>query len=113
MCYRKLRFAQFQSQDCSHKEYLGETPVDCGQRDCSLSTSHEPTHQRAPNGEFMCRCKRYYTQPERITERTELVGKCAECIRGPPRYMSSKPTSSTKLPDVPSGPPPSKVPRID
>ncbi|TEB28538.1 hypothetical protein FA13DRAFT_1711823 [Coprinellus micaceus] len=71
MCFRKLWFVQYQTQECSHKEFVGQTPVDCGRRSCSLSSSHEPTHE-LENITKICNCKRYYTQPERITKSVGL-----------------------------------------
>ncbi|KAH9934740.1 uncharacterized protein B0H18DRAFT_978002, partial [Fomitopsis serialis] len=64
MCHRQLRF--YKAKQCGHLTFTGETYIDCNSRECFLSTAH-PSTCGAPGSRILCRCRRYYTQPERIT----------------------------------------------
>ncbi|KAH8107074.1 hypothetical protein BXZ70DRAFT_272813 [Cristinia sonorae] len=70
----KVRF--FKSKGCEHLTFTGENTVDCASQDCFLSKDHRcRTHSPS------CRCRRYYTQPERITTH-EVDGLCPLCVKG-------------------------------
>ncbi|KAI0093663.1 hypothetical protein BDY19DRAFT_265988 [Irpex rosettiformis] len=73
MCHRQLRFDRH--VDCGHLTFTGETNIDCHKPDCTHSTAHPPNCGEP--GRPTCICKRYYTQPERISR--DVAGKCARC----------------------------------
>ncbi|KAH9951245.1 hypothetical protein B0H21DRAFT_271585 [Amylocystis lapponica] len=74
MCHRQLRFIKMTG--CGHLQFTGDTTLDCNRRDCFISSAHPPN---CANGQTNCRCRRYYTQPERITT-SEQPGKCNICL---------------------------------
>ncbi|CAL1704750.1 unnamed protein product [Somion occarium] len=78
MCHRQLRF--FKANGCGHLTFTGETTIDCGSRDCYLS-SHHPKNCGSPaSDKHLCNCLRYYTQPERIITH-QIPGSCPRCSR--------------------------------
>ncbi|KAF6765200.1 hypothetical protein DFP72DRAFT_870414, partial [Ephemerocybe angulata] len=87
--YRILRYTEY--TQCGHKEFIGETPIDCLDSECWISVKHNPACPR-PIG---CRCRRYWTQPERVTEGTVPTGLCSNCRRPPfPPRTAPPPTVS-------------------
>ncbi|GBE82241.1 hypothetical protein SCP_0406250 [Sparassis crispa] len=72
MCHRRLHF--YKSSGCGHLTFTGENNIDCQSWDCFLSASH---NCGSTSGNI-CRCRRYYTQPERIVDQ-EVPGKCPRC----------------------------------
>ncbi|KAL1947858.1 hypothetical protein VTO73DRAFT_13582 [Trametes versicolor] len=75
MCHRQLRL--WKATKCGHLTFSGETNIDCASRDCYNSTAH-PATCGAPGSGTQCRCRRYYTQPERIITH-EVDTKCPRC----------------------------------
>ncbi|KZT11353.1 uncharacterized protein LAESUDRAFT_671228 [Laetiporus sulphureus 93-53] len=61
MCHRQLRF--YKSTQCGHLTFTGDTYIDCNSPNCRISSAH-PATCGGPG--TVCRCRRYYTQPERI-----------------------------------------------
>ncbi|KAG2349906.1 hypothetical protein BDR05DRAFT_260524 [Suillus weaverae] len=73
MCHRQLRFTK--NMACGHLTFQGDTYIDCFQRDCMLSTSHQ-TMCGSPGRP--CNCRRYYSQPQRLIT-LERPGTCPQC----------------------------------
>ncbi|KAH9946144.1 uncharacterized protein BXZ73DRAFT_95645 [Epithele typhae] len=71
MCHRELRL--WKARQCGHLTCTADTNVDCGQSDCYNSAAHPPDCPPAS-----CRCRRYFTQPERIVTH-EADAKCPRC----------------------------------
>ncbi|KAI0054069.1 hypothetical protein FA95DRAFT_1600563 [Auriscalpium vulgare] len=72
MCHRQLRFLQ--NTACHHLRLLSDANVDCQDPACRLSARHP--HDCGIDSKHPCRCRRYYTQPERLT-----VGETTETCR--------------------------------